>query len=142
MGSPGPDFSLPDLQGNQVSLSSLKGKVVLLTFWSIWCGPCRQEMPMLESLYQKYRNEGLEVVGVNIDRDSISSIQDFLKKNRLSFPTLSDSDRNVMKVYRAHFLPTTFVLDRKGTIIEKIVGLRDWSTPESRRSIEKLLKGK
>ena len=140
--APAPDFALPDLEGQEISLSSLKGKVVILTFWSIYCQPCRQEMPMMDSLYQKYRSEGLDVVGMNIDRDPLVSIQNFVKENRLSFPILLDREKKAMKTYRGHFLPSTFVLDRSGIIVDKVVGIRDWNSPESRASIEKLLKKK
>jgi peroxiredoxin len=138
--APAPDFALSDLEDKEISLSSLKGKVVILTFWSIYCQPCRQEMPMMDSLYQKYRSEGLDVVGVNIDRDPLVSIQNFVKENRLSFPILLDREKSAMKTYRAHFLPSTFVLNRSGIIVDKVVGIRDWSGPESRAFIEKLLK--
>jgi peroxiredoxin len=140
--APAPDFSLPDLSGKEISLSSLKGKVVLLSFWSIYCQPCRQEMPMIESLYQKYKNEGLEVVGVNIDRDPLLSVQNFVKENRVSFPILLDRDRKTMRTYRASFLPSTFLLDRGRIIVDKVIGIRDWSTPEYQGAIEKLLKKK
>jgi peroxiredoxin len=135
-----PDFSLPDLAGKELSLSALKSKVVILTFWSIYCQPCRQEMPMMDTLYQKYRNEGLEVIGVNIDRDPLESIQNFVKENHLSFPILLDRERKVMRTYRAHFLPSTFLVDRSGKIVDKVVGFRDWSAPEHQGSLEKLLK--
>lgn len=135
-----PVFPLPDLEGNEISLSSLRGKVVLLTFWSIWCTPCRQEMSLMDSLRQIYKDKGVEVIGVNIDRDSVASIQDFVRNHHLHFPILLDRERKVMKAYRAHFLPTTFLLDRGGIVVEKSVGVRDWSNPESQRLIEKLLR--
>jgi len=140
--APAPDFALPDLEGKEISLSSLKGKVLILTFWSIYCQPCRQEMPMMDSLYQKYRSEGLDVVGVNIDRDPLASVQNFVKENRLTFPILLDRERSAMRAYRGHFLPSTFLIDRSGIIVDKVVGIRDWSTPEHRGAIEKLLKKK
>ena len=140
--APAPGFSLPDLGGKEISLSSLKGKVVLLSFWSIYCQPCRQEMPMMETLYQKFKNEGLEVVGVNIDRDPLVSIQNFVKENHVGFSILLDRERKAMRIYQAHFLPSTFVLDRSGTVVEKVVGIRDWLTPEYRGAMEKLLKKK
>ncbi len=142
MNASAPDFSLPDLGGKEISLSSLKGKVVLLSFWSIYCQPCRQEMPMIETLYQKYKNAGLEVVGVNIDREPLATVQNFVNENRVTFSILLDRERKVMRTYRAHFLPSTFLLDRNGTIVDKVVGLRDWSTPEYQGAMEKLLKKK
>ena len=140
--SPAPDFSLPDLQGKEISLSSLKDKVVLLTFWSIWCHPCREEMPMMESLYKKYREKGLEVVGVNIDRESVESIRDFLKKNQLSFPVVQDREKKAMKAYSAHFMPTAFVIGHGGIVADKKVGIYNWMSPESQKFIEGLLKKK
>ncbi|MDH7500245.1 MAG: TlpA disulfide reductase family protein [candidate division NC10 bacterium] len=138
--APAPDFNLPTPEGKQVSLSSLRGKVVLLTFWAIWCNVCREEMPMLESLHKKYRDKGLEVVGVNIDRDARTSVQDYAKQHGLSFPMLLDQERKAMKVYRAHFLPTTYIVDRKGVIVDKKVGLHKWSSLESQSFLEELLK--
>jgi len=138
--APAPDFNLPTLEGKQVSLSSLRGKVVLLTFWAVWCHVCREEMPMLDSLHKKYRDKGLEVVGVNIDRDVGASVQDYVKQHGLSFPILLDQERKAMKLYRAHFVPTTFVLDKRGIIVDKKVGPHKWSTPESQGFLEELLK--
>ena len=82
----------------------------------------------------------MKVIGVTIDRDSVGSIQEFVTKHDLCFPILLDRERKVMRVYRAHFLPTAFVLDRNGTIIEKMVGIHDWSSSDSQRLIERLLK--
>ena len=138
--APAPDFTLSDLEGKEVSLSGLKDKVIVLTFWSIWCNPCRQELPVLDALDKRYQERGLKVIGVTIDRDSVGSIQEFVTKHDLCFPILLDRERKVMKVYRAHFLPTAFVLDRNGTIIEKMVGIHDWSSSDSQRLIERLLK--
>jgi peroxiredoxin len=138
--APAPDFTLSTLEGKQISLSSLRGKVVFVNFWSIWCNPCRLEMPMMDSLYKRYKERGLDVIGVNIDRDSVASIEDFVKKHNLSFPVLLDRERKVMKVYRAHFLPTTVILSRGGIIMEKVVGVHDWSSPASQRTIDDLLK--
>jgi len=138
--SPAPDFTLSTLEGGERSLSSFKGKVVILTFWAIWCQVCREEMPMLDSLYKQYRNRGLEVVGVNIDRESGTSVQDFVKERRISYPILLDRQRKAMKAYRAHFLPTTYILDKSGVVMGKKVGLYKWSSPESQGLIEDLLR--
>jgi len=97
---------------------------------------------MMDSLYRKYKNGGLEVIGVNIDRDPLASVQNFVKENRLTFPILLDRERSAMRAYRAHFLPSTFLIDRSGIIVDKVVGIRDWSTPEYQGAIEKLLKKK
>jgi peroxiredoxin len=140
--SPAPDFTLPTLEGREISLSSLKGKVVILTFWAIWCQVCREEMPVLDSLYKQCRNRGLEVVGVNIDREPATCIQDFVRERGISYPILLDRERKAMKVYRAHFLPTTFVLNRAGVVVDKKVGIHDWMSPQSQGLLEGLLKPK
>jgi len=140
--APAPDFSLPDLQGKEISLSSLQGKAVILTFWATWCGVCREEMPMMDLLYKKYKDKGLEVIGVNVDRkpEPVATVQDFIKQRGFSFPNLLDREWKAMKLYRAHFLPTTFVLDRQGIIVDKKVGSYQWTAPESELAINKLLK--
>ncbi|MFH0873125.1 MAG: TlpA disulfide reductase family protein [bacterium] len=140
--APAPDFTLSDLEGKEVSLSGLKGKVIVLTFWSIWCNPCRQELPVLDALDKRYQERGLKVIGVTIDRDSVGSIQEFVTKHDLCFPILLDRERKAMKAYRAHFLPTTFVLNREGVVVDKKVGIHNWMSPESQSSIEGLLKKK
>jgi peroxiredoxin len=140
--APAPDFTLPTLEGKQLSLSSLKGKVVLVAFWSIYCHVCKEELPKLESLYQKYKDKDLEVIGVNIDRESAGSIQASAKERGLSFPTLMDGEKKAMKAYQARALPATFIVDRNGILVDKKVGVYEWSSPESEQLIEKLLKKK
>jgi peroxiredoxin len=140
--APAPDFTLPTLQGKDLSLSSLKGKVVVVAFWSIWCHVCQQEMPKLDSLYKKYKDRGLEVIGVTIDREPVDTIQGTVKERGLSFPILLDGEKKAMKAYQARGLPTAFILDRNGIIVDKQVGVYNWSSPASEQFIEKLLKKK
>jgi len=140
--APAPDFTLPTLEGKDMSLSSLKGKVVLVAFWSIYCHVCRQEMPKLDSIYKKYKDKGLEVIGMNIDRESVGGIQGAVKEDGLSFPILLDGEKKAMKAYQARAVPTAFILDRNGIIVDKVVGTYQWSSPASEQFIEKLLKKK
>ncbi|MDH7499832.1 MAG: TlpA disulfide reductase family protein [candidate division NC10 bacterium] len=140
--APAPDFTLSTLQGQTMSLSSLKGRVVLVAFWSIYCHVCQQELPKLESLYKKYQGREVEVIGVNIDREPPGTIQGSAKERGLSFPTLLDGEKKAMKTYQARSLPTVFILDRNGIIVEKKVGIYEWSSPESEQLIENLLKKK
>ena len=136
--SKAPDITLKDLNGKTVSLSAVKGKVVLLNFFATWCPPCRAEMPALNKLYRTLKPRGLEVIGVSTDR-SINDIKDFLEKNRVDFPILFDADRIAAKQYRVFSMPTTFLIDRKGMIVEKFYGEYDWTEPETKGKIEKLL---
>jgi peroxiredoxin len=140
--APAPDFTLPTLEGKDLSLSSLKGKVVLVAFWSIYCHVCQQEMPKLDSLYKKYKEKGLEVIGVNIDREPVETIQGSVKERGLSFPILLDGEKKAKKAYQARAVPTAFILDRNGIIVDKVVGTYQWSSPASEQFIEKLLKKK
>ena len=136
--SKAPDFTLKDINGKTVSLSALKGKVVLLNFFATWCPPCRAEMPALNKLQRALKPRGLEVIAVSTDR-SINDIKDFLEKNRVDFPILFDADRNVAKQYRVFSMPTTFLINRNGIIVEKFYGEYNWTEPETKGKIEKLL---
>jgi peroxiredoxin len=133
-----PDFTLKDLNSNSIVLSAFKGKVVLLNFWATWCPPCRAEMPALNKLYQQLKPRGLVVVAVSTDR-SISDIKGFLEKHKFDFPILFDEDRTAARLYRVFSMPTTFLIDRNGTIVEKFYGEYDWTEPETKGKIEKLL---
>jgi len=136
--SKAPDFILKDMNGKTVSLSNFKGKVVLLNFFATWCPPCRAEMPSFNKLYSALQQRGLEVVAVSSDR-SISDIKDFLEKHKVDFPVLFDADRAITKKYRVFSMPTTFLINKNGLIVEKFYGEYDWTEPETRGKIEKLL---
>ncbi len=136
--SKAPDFTLKDLNGKTVSLSALRGKVVLLNFFATWCPPCRAEMPALNRLYHALKPRGLEVFGVSTDRSS-DDIKDFLEAHRVDFPILFDADRSASKQYRVFSMPTTFLIDKNGLLVEKFYGEYDWTEPETKGKIEKLL---
>ena len=136
--SKAPDFNLRDMNGKAVSLSQLKGKVVVLNFFATWCPPCRAEMPSFNKLYRLLKQRGLEVIAVSSDR-SISDIKDFLEKNKVDFPVLFDADRIATKQFRVFSMPTTFLINKNGLIVEKFYGEYDWTEPETRGKIEKLL---
>lgn len=132
------DFSLKDLQGKTVSLSSLRGKVVLLNFWATWCPVCTSEMPSLNRLYKEMKPRGLEVLAVSTDR-SASSVRDFRKTRGLAFPIVIDEDLDVIRLYHVFSLPTSFLINKKGIIVEKFFGARDWTGKEMREKIDTLL---
>ncbi len=132
-----PDFTLKDIHGRALSLSSLKGKVVLINFWATWCPPCKAEMPSLNKIYNEMKAQGLEVVAVSTD-NSLSTIKDFLARNRLDFPVLFDESKAVTKQYHVFSMPTTFLIDRNGMIVEKFYGEEDWTDPDIRKKIDKL----
>jgi thiol-disulfide isomerase/thioredoxin len=121
------DFTLPLLDGKNVKLSSLRGKVVFLNFWATWCPPCRGEMPSMEILYKRYRDKGIEFLAVDImeEKEQVSS---FMKEFGLSFPAALDSSGAVSSMYGIRGIPTTFIIDRQGRIIVASVGGREWDT--------------
>ena len=132
------DFELEDLSGATRRLSDYKGKVVFLNFWATWCGPCRSEMPSMEKLYRRFKDEGLEIVAVNLQEDR-SSVQGFVDEYGLSFPVLLDSTGRVGATYGARSIPTTYIVDRDGLVLAGTVGTREWDTEEYLSFFEKLL---
>ncbi|MFQ5896558.1 MAG: TlpA disulfide reductase family protein [Nitrospinota bacterium] len=134
-----PDFTLPDLNGKEVSLSQYKGKVVLLNFWATWCPPCRLEMPTMEKAYRKYKPKGFEVVAVSVDAGPKSAVRHFLQEFDLSFQVLLDPQMEALHTFRSFSLPTSLVIDRRGVIRSRELGYRDWTDPESTKFLTGLL---
>jgi len=134
-----PDFTLQTLSGGSFRLADLRGRIVLLNFWATWCIPCRTEMPALETLYQRYRERGLEVAGVNMDMLSTAGVEAFLKEVKVTFPIAFDPSWSVARTYGVVALPTTYLIDRKGNVVVREVGERDWMDTASRLVLEKLL---
>lgn len=113
--SPAPDFTLKSTSGENLRLSEQRGQVVLINFWASWCGPCRQEMPLLDDIQQKYSKLGFTVFGVNVDKDP-SKADKILKDIPVSFPVLYDSDGNVSRLFDVSAMPTTVIVDRDGNM--------------------------
>jgi len=138
-GSKAPDFSLTTLDGKKVTLSQLKGKVVLLDFWASWCSPCRRSMPHIEETWAKYQKKGLMVIGVNVDKES-SSAQKFLNGFKVSYPVGMDPNAKVLGSYQVMSMPTAFLIDKKGIVRHRIVGFSDDIAASTTRQLEALLK--
>ncbi|MCX5718535.1 MAG: TlpA disulfide reductase family protein [Nitrospirae bacterium] len=140
-GSLSPDFTLPDLDGKNVTLSKFRGKVVLLNFWNTWCGPCRAEMPSLNNLFLELKDKGLVVLSISIDT-SEEPVRAFISERKLVFPVLMDKKQKVYaKKYFLYGLPVTILIDKKGIIVEKFIGERYWSSQEMKEKIIRLLDG-
>jgi thiol-disulfide isomerase/thioredoxin len=119
------EISLKDLNSRPVSLSDFRGKIVFLNFWTTWCYACRIEMPDMEKLYQKFKNKDFAIVTINL-QESASQVKQFFKEFNLTFTALLDSDGEVGAHFMITAIPTSFILDKKGIIIGKVMGPREW----------------
>ena len=135
------DFTLTNMQGEQVSLSQYRGKVVILNFWATWCPPCREEMPSMERLYQKYKDQGLVILAVSADENGKKAVSQFLQKTPYSFPILLDSDNIAQNAYGVFRFPESFIIDRNGMVVKKIIGGRDWLSGSTYELINFLMNG-
>lgn len=115
VGQPAPDFALKSASGDNLRLSEYRGEVVMINFWATWCGPCRQEMPLLDELYGRYERVGFELLGVNIDDDS-GKAMDMIAELGVRFPVLFDADKSVSERYEVETMPVTILVDRNGTV--------------------------
>ena len=138
-GVPAPDFTLPDLGGQMVSLAEYKGKVVFLNIWATWCPPCVEEMPSMEKLYQELNNDGLKILAVSVDESGARAVIPFMKKNKLSFPALTDTKGAIRSLYQTTGVPESIIIDKDGIIVEKIIGPRDWATSSAIRFFRNLI---
>ena len=119
-----PDFTLRSMDGPNLRLQEQRGRVVLVNFWASWCGPCRQEMPHLNKLYDKYRGSGFVLLGVNID-DNARTATELAAKLGLRFPVLLDTDKTVSRLYEMGAMPATVMIDREGRVRYLHRGYRD-----------------
>ncbi len=140
VGKVAPDFELPDLTEQEVRLSDYRGKVVFLNFWATWCKPCKEEMPSMEVLYREFKDDGLVVLAVSIDRVTTKDdIPPFVKSMDLSFPVLVDSWGQTDKRYKLMGVPETYIIDQEGVLREKIIGPRDWTRLDNLQVVTQLL---
>lgn len=110
-----PDFTLKSLSGENLRLAEYKGQVVLLNFWASWCGPCRQEMPILDRLHHRYLDAGFAVLGVNVEGE-VAPAQEIVDKTSVTFPILIDAGQKVSEMYELEAMPSTIVIDRDGVV--------------------------
>jgi thiol-disulfide isomerase/thioredoxin len=115
---------MKDLSGKKVSVGEYYGKVTIINFWSTWCGPCRKEMKTLGVLHEKYKNEGLVVIGISLDWQGVSVVKPFVEKEKIPYPILVGSLDGFEKCCGVTIIPTTFFLDRDGNVVEKLIGNR------------------
>jgi thiol-disulfide isomerase/thioredoxin len=115
-GGPAPNFTLDSREGGQLSLSELEGQVVMINFWATWCAPCRQEMPLLEEIYQRYAPLGFTLLGVNVEEDSAGADRWLRENVPVTFPILYDPENSVSELYDVNAMPTTVLVDRTGNV--------------------------
>ncbi len=118
-----PDFTLETLDGNKITLSALRGKIVVVNIWATWCLPCRQETPALERAYEQYKDSGVVILGVDLtSQDLVSDVTSFVQEFKLTYPILLDRDGSVGSLYQIEGLPSTFFINRAGVIRTVVVG--------------------
>ena len=136
-----PAFTLPNMDGVKVSLADYRGKVVVLNFWASWCPPCRAEMPSMDQLYRKMKDSAFTVLAVNVERNGRPAVTDFIKKIPITFPVLLDESQNVSELYQVSGLPQTYIINKRGEIVQQITGGIDWDSPKTREYITSLIQG-
>ena len=136
---PAPDFTLKSNSGKNIKLSELRGQVVMINFWASWCGPCRQEMPLLDQLYKRYQPMGFTLLGVNVEEDS-SAADKILKEIPVSFPVLYDNKSKVSESYQVQAMPSTFLIDRDGKLRYLHKGYRPGTEEDYQKQIRELIR--
>jgi len=134
------EFALEDLNGNTVSLSALRGKVVFLNVWATWCEPCREEMPSMETLYNEFKaNKDFVMLAVSQDRKGKEAVKPYVEKNGYHFRVLLDPDNKLTDAYDVSGVPETFIIDRHGRIVAHHMGGFDWSSSDVHQALQQLL---
>jgi peroxiredoxin len=137
-GVPPPDFTLPSLNGKSITLSELKGKVVLINFWATWCPPCKLEMPSMERVYRKFKHNGFTILAVDI-MEKPETVKKFAREYKLSFPILLDATGEVSAKYMANAIPTSYIVDKKGNAVGRVLGPREWDNEHAEALLKELL---
>jgi peroxiredoxin len=134
-----PEFRVPASDGKVVSLSELRGSVVLVHFWATWCPPCVEEMPALDKLYRAFAGTDLKILAVSVDEGGVQSVIPFMEKNRLSVPVFYDPDRSIAGLYGTFKFPESYIVNRKGVVEYKVIGSRDWSDAGTMKIMQDLI---
>lgn len=137
--SPAPEFTVPRLGSGSLSLKELRGQLVFLNFWATWCPPCKEEMPSMERLYQRYKDRRFTIVAISIDSGASDGVASFVRKLGLTFPIGLDPKLEVANRYTVRALPSSFLIDRTGNTVAVALGPRDWDGNAARAVVEGLL---
>lgn len=132
-----PDFVIKSLEGKEVSLSDMRGKVVFLNFWATWCGPCRSEVKDIQKLYDSLKHKNFTVMAVDI-REDASTVKRFMKKNSIDFPVYMDQTGEIATRYSVRGIPTTYLINPAGEVVGVAIGPREWSSENSIKLMESI----
>ena len=139
-GARAPEFRALDIAtGDSVALSDYRGKVTLVNIWATWCGPCREEMPSMQRAYAQLKDRGFEIAAVSIDESSIEDVRAFQREFGLTFDILHDRSGRIQQVYQTTGVPESFLLDRDGVIVKRLIGNHNWASEANIAQIERLL---
>jgi cytochrome c biogenesis protein CcmG/thiol:disulfide interchange protein DsbE len=141
VGAPAPDLEAVDLAtGDSVALRErYKGHVTLVNIWATWCVPCRVEMPAMQAVYDSLRDRGFRIAAVSIDEGDATEVRNFAAELGLTFDILHDRSGRVQQLYQTTGVPESFLLDRDGVLVKRVIGAHDWNAPVNRQLVERLL---
>jgi peroxiredoxin len=134
-----PLFTLEDLNGKKVNLKQYREQIVFLNFWATWCGPCKEEMPSMEALHQKFKERGFVFLTISVDYEEAKKVKEFIQKHRYTFPVLLDPKCMTLDLYGVKGIPTTILIDKKGKMIGRAVGPKDWKHQEIENVLNQLI---
>ncbi len=134
------EFTVASPDGRSVKLADYSGKVVFLNFWATWCLPCREEMPTMERLYQRFKERGLVILAISVDAEGAQVVIPFVKEHKLTFPIGLDPEMTLAERYRVRAIPSSFLVDKKGHVAGLALGPREWDSKAAHALIEFLLK--
>jgi thiol-disulfide isomerase/thioredoxin len=137
---PAPEVNVTSLKNVPLKLSDLKGKVVLLNFWATWCPPCREEIPSMMKLNSAMAGKPFQMVAVSIDEGGVPAIEAFFKESGFNLPTYTDPDGKAVKTYGVTGVPETFIIDKNGILMKKVIGPMAWDSPDAIAFLEGLMK--
>ena len=134
-----PEFVLEGLGGRKAELRSFRGKVIFLNFWATWCGPCKEEMPSIEALHQHFKGKNFVVLTVSVDHEGASLVEKFIARHGYTFYVMIDPKSKTLDLYQVEKIPMTFLIDKKGMIVGKAIGPRDWKSQEALSLFNRLI---
>jgi peroxiredoxin len=137
VGDTAPDFSITTDRGHRITPTDFGGRVLVLNFWATWCAPCVEEEPSLSEFQKRMAGSGVVVVAVSVDKNP-KLYGDFLKRFSPSFQTVRDPDEGIANSYGTYKYPETYVIDRTGKVVQKVIGSRNWMDPDNISSIQQL----